>query len=151
MIRILTRVMLVVAVLSVVGLVTAADSGRARSFFLWVGSIPGGDKVGHFIVFGLLAFLANAAVGGTRFRIGRLALLKGSVVVFVPAALEEFSQLFVITRSFDLLDLLADGIGILFGGWLAVVVLRQAAAWSSRVKAAKLSDTAVATMPLPEK
>lgn len=135
MIRALKWLMLFLAVLFVVGLVTAADSGRGREFFLWVGSFPAGDKLGHLVVFGFLAFLANAALDAARWRVGRLTLLKGSICVFIPTALEEFSQLFLITRTFDLLDLLADGIGIALGGWLAVVLLRRVGVSSSRINA----------------
>lgn len=132
-VRILASVLLAVVALVVVSLIVTADVGRGRSFFAWVGQVPAGDKVGHLVMFGLLAFLANAAMDGVRLRVCGFLLLKGSVVVAIPVMFEEVSQLFFVSRTFDVLDLLADAVGISLGGWLALILLRRARAWSLRV------------------
>ncbi len=100
-------------------LVVLADSGRGRWLFGLAESIPGGDKLGHFILFGLLAFLVNLVLGATVFRWGRLTILKGSALVIVLVIAEEVSQLFFASRSFELLDLAADLAGIWIFGQLA--------------------------------
>jgi hypothetical protein len=100
-------------------LVVLADSGRGRWLFRMAESIPGGDKIGHFILFGLLAFLVNLVMQASVIRFGRLTLLKGSALVMVIVIAEEVSQLLFVSRSFELLDLTADLAGIWIFGQLA--------------------------------
>lgn len=83
-------------------------------------SIPYADKIGHFVLMGGLTFLINLAVHCHQFRVGRYHWLTASVVLAVLITLEEVSQLFITTRHFDLLDLSADYLGILFFSWLAL-------------------------------
>ena len=126
--------MLGVLVLFVGTLIGLADAGRGRELFAWVAHVPAGDKFGHFMLFGGLAFLANTALAGARLQWGAITLLKGSLFVLVPTVIEEFSQLFFRSRTFDLLDLLADGVGIFLGGWLALALMRQFNWGESRVE-----------------
>jgi hypothetical protein len=107
------------------GLVWLADSGRARWLFRMAESIPGGDKVGHFVLFGLLAFLVNLVMRATVFRFGKLTVLKGSAIVMVIVIAEEVSQQFFVSRSFELLDLTADLAGIWIFGQLACLYLKR--------------------------
>jgi polysaccharide biosynthesis protein VpsQ len=100
-------------------LVGLADSGRGRWLFGMAESIPGGDKIGHFVLFGLLAFLVNLVLQATVVRCGRLTILKGSALVMVIVIAEEVSQLLFVSRSFEVLDLAADLAGIWFFGQLA--------------------------------
>jgi len=149
MMKFLTWFALGMLALVVVALIYMADAGRGGRLFLWVAQVPGGDKLGHVILFGMLALLANAALNASRFQWGRITLLKGSLFVLVPTVLEEFSQLFFWRRSFELLDLLADGAGILLGGWLAVVLLRYLKLWTSRDQSAQAKDSPVVASARP--
>jgi hypothetical protein len=106
-------------------LVGLADSGRGRWLFGMAESIPGGDKLGHFILFGLLAFLVNLVMQATVVRCGRLTLLKGSAVVMGIVVAEEVSQLLFVSRSFELLDLAADLAGIWIFGQLAALYFKR--------------------------
>lgn len=106
-------------------LVVLADSGRGRWLFGMAESIPGGDKIGHFILFGLLAFLVNLVLHATVVRWGRLTILKGSALVMVIVVAEEVSQLFFVSRSFELLDLAADLAGIWVFGQLACLCWKR--------------------------
>ena len=92
-------------------LVFLADSGRGRWLFGMAESIPGGDKMGHFILFGLLAFLVNLVMQASVVRFGSLTLLKGSALVMVIVIAEEVSQLLFVSRSIELLDLAAGSGG----------------------------------------
>lgn len=75
-----------------------------------VQSIPSGDKAGHFLLFGTLAFLANQAVARSG---GSLAWhLRVTALVVVVVMAEEFSQIFLPYRNFDRMDLVADLAGI---------------------------------------
>jgi VanZ family protein len=52
-----------------------------------------------------------------------ITVLKGSAIVATVVTVEEFSQLFFRSRSFDLADLTADLLGIWVCGWLATKYL----------------------------
>jgi VanZ family protein len=57
--------------------------------------------------------------------VGKFALLKGSVIVATIMTLEEFSQYFIKTRTFDLGDLSCDYVGIFVFGYLALWACRK--------------------------
>jgi len=75
---------------------------------------PGGDKVGHLVLMGILAFLVNMSLAGRRAAVGGQHVLVGSLLVAVAITIEEASQLLVRQRTFSLVDL---GLGYL-GIWL---------------------------------
>lgn len=124
MIRTTTWVMLGGLVLFVGTLIGLADAGRCQALYLEVGRIPAGDKIAHCVLFGTMAFLANTALNGGRLQLGAFTVLRGSLFVLIPTILEEFSQLFFRSRTFDLLDILADVVGVTLGGCLALLLLR---------------------------
>jgi hypothetical protein len=109
----------------VLTLVLLADAGRCQLLFLLAGQLPAGDKLCHVVLFGTLALLANLVAKGARIPWGNFSLLKGNLFVLIPTVFEEFSQLCFPSRSFELLDLAADGLGIILGGWLALIVLHR--------------------------
>lgn len=78
--------------------------------FNWVKAVPYGDKVGHFTLYGGLAYLANSAFG-FRFLWSR-SIQIGSVLVLSFAIGEEITQIWLKNRTFDYFDLLFDLIGI---------------------------------------
>lgn len=90
-----------------------ANTGQKSIFFDLVASIPYGDKVGHFCLFGGLTLAANFLLKFKRINVSTIVLYQGSVLVFILVLLEELSQYFVPTRTLDSLDLLADTVGIL--------------------------------------
>ncbi|MCF7676002.1 MAG: VanZ family protein [Akkermansiaceae bacterium] len=89
-----------------------ADAARSSVFFQWAGHLPGGDKLGHFCLFGLLALLLNRSLGYRSLRLGRLRLPLGAVLVMLFAIGEELTQLWFPNRTFDLADLAADLCGV---------------------------------------
>lgn len=86
--------------------------------------IPHFDKVAHFTLFGLLAFFVNRATGCRQTRVWGNVLLTGSLWIVAFVALEEFSQMFIATRSFDISDFMYDLVGIYLGGFVAVATAR---------------------------
>lgn len=100
-------------------LIWLADAGRGQWLFNLVRLIPGGDKAGHFVLFGLLSLLLNVVLRAAVVRWGKLPVLKGSLIVGLFAVAEEVSQLFFAARTFDLLDLTAGLVGIWIFGRLA--------------------------------
>lgn len=93
-------------------IVYLADTGQDSIFFEVVKMLPLGDKLGHFVLFGLLALGANLALKHRGIRWGRWLVPAGALLVFFVAAAEELSQMFVSGRTCDITDLLADVAGI---------------------------------------
>ena len=70
------------------------------------------DKAGHVFFTGLLAVLANEALRYRFFKFGEIKILVGTLIVVFLITIEEFLQQFLPTRSFEMLDLIADYSGI---------------------------------------
>jgi polysaccharide biosynthesis protein VpsQ len=85
-----------------------ADTANYNFAFHVVGMIPYGDKIAHAVLYGIMVYLLNYGFNGKRW--GRAEI--GSVIVFSFALIEEVSQLYFPSRSFDWFDLLADAVGI---------------------------------------
>lgn len=97
-------------ILYIIFLANTADYNMG---FALVAYIPYGDKVMHALLYGLMALFLNY---GLQYR--RLwGMQWGALLVLAFATVEELSQLFVATRTFDLGDLLADLIGVTLFSW----------------------------------
>jgi polysaccharide biosynthesis protein VpsQ len=104
--------------LLIVSIIVANDFGRLRSIINLVTAMPSGDKCGHAIFIGTLAFLLNYALAGQMVKIGRRKILWGCVIVAVAITAEEISQIWIPSRTFDLGDLAANYFGITLAGYL---------------------------------
>ncbi len=103
------------------------NQGVMPSIFYSATDMPGFDKAGHFILMGLFSFLVNMSLSAATVGMGRMRILKGSLIVTVIVTLEEFSQVFVASRSCSLWDLLFDYAGIFCIGRLACYLTERAA------------------------
>lgn len=113
--RLFNYVPSIIFFLFIVMMIVLADLDR-KNLILDIGrSIPHGDKIAHFILFGMLALLLNIALRFKKVEAGRRKFHLGSVLVLIFAVVEECSQLAFSSRTFDLVDMLFDllGIGIL--------------------------------------
>lgn len=81
--------------------------------FYVVGSIPYGDKIAHALLFGVMAYLFNYGLKHKSFKIKKLTVPVGSTIVLLFATIEEISQYFIPSRTFDIFDLLADIVGVI--------------------------------------
>jgi len=90
----------------------AANTGRELMFFQMLEYIPMGDKLAHVVLIGTLAFLLNLLLGGKTFTVRGVQILLGSCIVFGFITIEEFTQMYIPTRNFDWMDLMANYIGI---------------------------------------
>ena len=115
-----SRLVTVIYLALLAGIVLLADNRQYHGLFDGVRSIPGGDKLGHFLLMGLLSFLLNVSFDCRAVRLFGRLLLVGSLVACAAVTLEEFSQIFVRYRTFDPLDLLFDFAGIWSFGRLAL-------------------------------
>ncbi len=105
--------------------IRAANTGQGARYWSFLDAIPFGDKFGHVILMGTLCLLLNLALRCRTVRIRKLPVLLGTLLVSLFVLLEEITQLFLPNRTFDLIDLLADAIGIALASWLAILIYRQ--------------------------
>jgi VanZ family protein len=102
----------------VVWVLVRADANQPTIFQTFAVSLPYGDKIGHFCLFGTFSLLLNFTLKLKRiplayFNLKKRSIYLGSLCVLSFAVIEEFSQLmFAPQRTFDLIDLLADICGI---------------------------------------
>lgn len=90
------------------------------AFLRW----PAADKLGHFVLYGLLAACLDVAMRWRSINLPQgWQLPWAGLLVLAFSFAEEASQLFTSTRSPDVLDLLANllGVGVfcLLGRWVA--------------------------------
>ena len=96
-----------------------ANTGQNSIFFDFVRSIPYGDKIGHFCLFGVLTLGANYVFKFQKLEAYGIRLFLGTVLVIAFIVVEELSQHFVPTRTLDLFDLLADAAGVFLFSYLS--------------------------------
>ncbi len=108
-------------------LIFLRNNNLATSFFRLVSHIPHYDKIGHFFLMGILAYLAVISL------IPILPYPKSKStpivlgILLTIIALEECSQIFIPTRSFSLADFACDVLGVAsFGFYGHLVVSKQA-------------------------
>ena len=108
-----------------VGIVIGANANQLPGFLKPLYNFPGGDKVGHFILFGILSFLVNKSII-THFKEkkpSRLVLLI-SLFLSILIGLEEWSQSLFPSRTMSLADLLASYAGVVVFAFLAYLLRR---------------------------
>jgi VanZ family protein len=109
----------------IIAIIVLADMGNLPHFISVIYDFPNGDKLGHFILFGLLDFfLTRAFLSSFPFRSRIWVTLSIGLTLALFVTLEEFSQKFFSTRTFDLIDLLASILGVIVGGWVAFKIKR---------------------------
>jgi polysaccharide biosynthesis protein VpsQ len=111
--------------LAIIGIVVLADT-RHLGFLGSLYSFPYGDKVGHFVLFGLLSALVNLAVFETRPKQEprRLALQATGILAAV-IGLEELSQRWFPSRTSSIWDLMASYLGVAVFTWAAIAIQRR--------------------------
>jgi len=86
-----------------------ADNANYNFALRWVGAIPYGDKIGHATLYGVMAMLLNYGLSYRKVK----GLQLGAVLVLTFAIIEEFSQIYIPSRTFDLYDVFADIVGVI--------------------------------------
>ena len=104
----------------IIAVIVLADNGSLPHSLRAIYDFPNGDKLGHFILFGLLDFFITRAFLSSFPSKSRCRVtLSIGLILAIFIAIEEWSQQFFSARTFDLLDLLASCIGVIVGGWAA--------------------------------
>ena len=116
------RWLTVLFIVFIILVIVFADMGKLGAFGV-VYKFPFGDKAGHFILFGMLAFLLDltffqALPHADR---KRVAVIIGLILALM-IGLEEFSQKYFPGRTFSLFDLFASYVGVIFFSWLALKI-----------------------------
>lgn len=107
--------------LFIVLIIVMADKGILAHYLGFLYLYPYGDKVGHFFLYGILALLVDRALfislpGQSR----KPLVVKAGLVLALLIGLEEFSQKYFSSRTFDLIDLTCSYLGVIFFSWLAL-------------------------------
>ncbi len=104
----------------IITVIFLADNGSLPRSVRAIYDFPNGDKLGHFILYGLLSyFITRAFLSTFPSKSRSRVMLSIGLTLALLIALEEFSQKFFSARTFDLVDLLASYLGLLVGEWAA--------------------------------
>ena len=97
----------------IVAIVIGADADRFPVLLKSLYDFPGGDKAGHFILFGILSFLLNkSALVFFPDRNPARLVLTVSLLLSIVIGLEEWSQALFPSRTVSLIDLIASYAGV---------------------------------------
>jgi len=103
--------------LFIVLIIILADQGKLG--FLHVLTAHNLDKVGHFVLYGILTLLFDLTlIRALPNRSPKRVVVSTGLILAVLIGLEEFSQKLFPTRTFDLIDLTASYLGVIFFSWL---------------------------------
>ncbi|MCB0738647.1 MAG: VanZ family protein [Bacteroidetes bacterium] len=117
----------VLGILLICLLIAIADIYSTDALRFGFTAMPGFDKLGHFFIYGIFAFSCSffgRLSGVSLFRKPRTQTFITSLILAF-AFVEEFTQLFLSTRSFELMDLVCDTTGILMGVKLGFRALKM--------------------------
>ncbi len=107
----------------IVVIVILADTGNFPHFVSALYDFPNGDRLGHFILFGLLNFfITRAVLAALPSRPPIWVAISMGLIVALFVAAEEYSQIFFARRTADWVDLLAGYSGMLIGGYVALKI-----------------------------
>ena len=109
----------------IVWIIIIADTGISNDILALSKTLSYGDKIGHFLLMGNLALLTNLSLNHRMVNLAKITLPLGSILIFMLVLAEEFSQIFISRRTFDLLDLAADFSGITFFSFVGVFWIRK--------------------------
>lgn len=117
--KLLGPIAAVVATLAILHIIYTANTGGSFGLFKLGLQLPYGDKLGHFTLFGAFTFIL---IWASKFKISSFRTF--SYYTILPylisfIVMEEYSQMFLDKKNFDMLDLLADAFGILIATQMA--------------------------------
>ena len=109
----------------IISIIVLADNGNNPPFIRSLYDFKNGDKLGHFILYGLLTFfITRTFLSSLPSKSRSWVTLSVGLILALGIALEEWSQQFFSARTFDLVDLAASFLGVFVGGWTAFKIKR---------------------------
>jgi len=101
-------------------IIVLADTDRLGLLKL-INTLPLGDKLGHFILYGILALLINLTLFRSLPSRTRMSIaVTSGLILALLIGIEEFSQQYVSSRTYSLGDLTASYLGVIFFSWMAL-------------------------------
>ena len=95
-----------------------ADTADHNFAFRLIGNIPYGDKLMHGLLYGVMALLLNYGLKFKSYKLLGFNMQIGALIVLTFAGLEELSQYWLPSRTYDVVDFVADTVGmVLFSLW----------------------------------
>jgi len=105
--------------LLIVAIIILADTDNL-GFVKYFYDFPNGDRVGHFVLYGILSFLVNLTLlRSLPTRDPKRLALTLTLLLALAIGLEEWSQSFIPARTADWVDLTFSYLGIAAGAWAA--------------------------------
>ena len=126
-VRVVARWATAVAALVLIAIIVAADRQTLPLLLQRVYNYPAGDKIGHFVLFGGLAFLAALGFPRRAQALAGVNVPLSTLVIVVLVTLEEASQAWFPGRTASVFDLLASYAGIAAGVAAANLIARRTA------------------------
>ena len=106
----------------IITIIILADNGSLPHSIRAIYDFPNGDKLGHFVLFGLLDFFITRAFFSSYPSKPRgWAALSIGLILAAFIGIEEWSQQFFSNRTSDVVDLLASYAGVTIFAFLAVI------------------------------
>lgn len=99
-------------------LIISADCGALPLLLGRLRVVPFGDQIGHFFLIGMLSLTFTILTNFKVTKLGKFTPFLGCLVVFVLITIEEGSQMFLKYRTFSVLDMIANYLGIIVFGHL---------------------------------
>ena len=96
----------------IIVVIILADMGTLPGLIRGLYDFPNGDKLGHFILYGILSLLLNLAFTLHPSRNLPRTIWTVSLVLALLIGLEEWSQSLFDSRTMDIVDLLASYAGV---------------------------------------
>ena len=119
--RTLPRIAAAAFILFFIAICVIADRGEGSRWWGFIDHIPQGDKLGHVVLIGAMAFLCNLAIlPRSRPWLPRFITLV-TLVLLVLLSLDELAQAFIPTRTCDIFDWLANLAGLALGQTAALI------------------------------
>ena len=104
----------------IIAIVIGANAGKFPDLLKPLYDFPNGDKVGHFILFGILSFLLNkSALVLLPKRNPKRIVLTVSLLLSILIGLEEWSQALFPSRTMSMIDLVFSYLGVFVFAFLA--------------------------------
>ena len=110
--------------LFIILIITLANLGQL-GFLKILNQLPFADKIGHFVLYGILTLLLDLTFTRALPPPSRkLVVLRIALILSLLIGLEEYSQQFFAKRTFDLVDLAFSYLGVIFFSWVALKIHR---------------------------
>lgn len=106
-------------------LILMRNLNLGNSVFSLMNNIPHSDKLGHFFLYGLLTYLMSFALKHKSFKLMTIRIRMAPVIMLFATFMEECSQITQEFRTFSLLDMLANAVGIVCFGALAILLTKR--------------------------